>query len=163
MARRHVVALTSNERERLEALAKKGKHDGRSVLLARALLLVDSPPEGPGWQTNSVTKALGLSPRTIERMKKRFVEEGLDQALEHKPLDSSLRDIKFDGAFEAKLIALACSEAPEGKRRWTIRLLADKAVELGIADSVSPMTVQRTLKKMKLNLTGKNTGKSPRR
>ena len=158
MVCRYTVTLTSEEREMIEALTKKGKHDSRSVLLGRALLLAESPPEGPGWRTKDITEALGLSQRTIERTKKRFVEEGLGQALERKLPDRSQRDVKFDGVFEAKLIALACSEAPEGRSRWTVRLLSEKAVELGITDSVSPMTVQRALKKAKLNLNRKNTG-----
>jgi hypothetical protein len=104
-----------------------------------------------------------MSGRTIERLKKRFVEEGLDAALERKPIDLSCRDLKFDGAFEARLIGLACSEAPEGRNRWTVRLLAEKAVELNLVDTVSPMTVQRVLKKTNLNLIGGNTGKSLRK
>jgi hypothetical protein len=104
-----------------------------------------------------------MSGRTVERLKKRFVEEGLDQALERKSLDTTTREIKFDGAFEARITALATSEAPEGRTRWTVRLLAEKAVELNIVDSVSPMTIQRALKKMNLNLTKRNTGKSHQR
>jgi transposase len=147
MAIRYKVTLMPEERELLESITKKGKHDSRMVLLSRALMLCDAPPEGPGWSTKDICEALGLSARTVERMKKRFVEEGLNQALERKPLDSNQRDIKFDGAFEARLIALACSEAPKGRSRWTVRLLAEKVVELEIADSVSPKTVQRVLKK----------------
>jgi hypothetical protein len=86
-------------------------------------------------------------------MKKRFAEEGLRQALERKPLGMSRREIKFDGEFEAKMIALACSEAPEGRAGRTVRLPAEKAVELKITDTVPPMTGQRVLKKTKLNLT----------
>jgi hypothetical protein len=88
------------------------------------------------------------------------VEEGLEAALERKAREKPSREVVFDGAFEARLIALACSEAPEGRQRWTVRLLADKAVELKYAESVSHMTVQRVLKKMNLNLTLANTGKS---
>jgi transposase len=94
-----------------------------------------------------VAEALGITSRTIEHLKQRFVEEGLEAALERKPRDKPPRDVKFDGAFEARLIALACTDAPEGHTRWTVRLLADKAVELNFAEAVSPMTVQRTLKK----------------
>jgi transposase len=107
-----------------------------------------------------MSTALGLSARTIERMKKRFVEDGLDAAIERKTMDTSSRDIKFDGEFAAKITALACSEAPEGRSRWTVRLLAEKAVELKIVDSVSAMTIQRVLKKTNLNLTRRNAGKS---
>jgi hypothetical protein len=108
-------------------------------------------------------EALGVTPRTIEHLKKRFVEEGLGVALEGKPREKPPREVLFDGAFEARLLALACSEAPEGYQRWTVRLLADKVVELNIAPSVSHMTIQRALKKMNLNLTSGSIGKSRRR
>jgi hypothetical protein len=88
------------------------------------------------------------------------VEDGLEAALERKPREKPPREVTFDGAFEARLIALACSDTPEGRRRWTVRLLADKAVELKFAESVSHMTVQRVLKKTNLSLISANTGKS---
>jgi transposase len=106
---------------------------------------------------------MGVTPRTIEHLKKRFVEEGLDAALERKKLDKPPREVVFDGAFEARLIALACSKAPAGRKRWTVRLLAEKAVELSFAAKVSHMTVQRVLKKTNLSLTSESTGKSPQR
>lgn len=90
---------------------------------------------------------MGVTPRTIEHLKKRFVEEGLAAALDRRQPEKPPRGVTFDGAFEARLIALAYSEAPEGRRRWTIRLLAEKAVELKLAQSVSHMTIQRLLKK----------------
>ena len=102
-------------------------------------------------------------PRTVEHIKKKFVEEGFEAALNRKPLEKPPREITFDGAFEARLIALVCSGAPEGRARWTVRLLADKVVELKIAESVSHMTVQRVLKKTNLNLTSVSTGKSRRK
>jgi transposase len=160
MAIRYKVTLTPEEREQLVSMTKTGKRETRSVLLGRALLLCDQSPDSPNWPTKDISVALGISTRTVERMKKKFVELGLDQALERKPLDMTQRDIKFDGAFEARLIALACSEAPQGRARWTIRLLAEKAVELNYTDSVSAMTVQKILKKTKLSLTKKSTGKS---
>jgi transposase len=107
-----------------------------------------------------VAEALGITGRTIEHLKKRFVEDGLEAALERKPREKAPREVIFDGAFEARLISLACSDAPEGHLRWTVRLLADKAVELNLAPSVSHMTVQRVLKKTNLNLTSASTGKS---
>jgi transposase len=104
-----------------------------------------------------------VTPRTIEHLKKRFVEEGLAAALQRKPRDKPPRAVIFDGAFEARLITLACSKTPEGRQRWTVRLLAEKAVELNLASSVSHMTVQRILKKTNLSLTSENTGKFLRR
>jgi transposase len=152
--------LTKEERNELEALTKKGKIEARRFKYARALLLCDAGPEGPSWKVADVADALGVTSRSIEHLKKRFVEEGLEAALERKPLDKPPREVVFDGAFEARLISLACSEAPKGHQRWTVRLLAEKAVELRFAETVSHMTVQRTLKKMNFSLTEKNTGKS---
>ena len=159
MSPRYRVTLTEQEREELEALTKRGKTHARRFIHARALLLCDAGPQGPAWSVADTAAALGVTSRTIEHLKKRFVEEGLAAALERKPREKPPREVIFDGAFEARLIALACSEAPEGRRRWTVRLLADKAVELKIAQTVSHMTVQRALKKMNLNLILANTGK----
>lgn len=159
MSPRYRVTLTRQEREELEALTKRGKTHARRFIHARALLLCDAGPHGPAWTVADTAAALGVTSRTIEHLKKRFVEEGLAAALERRPREKPPREVIFDGAFEARLIALACSEAPEGRRRWTVRLLADKAVELNIAQTVSHMTVQRTLKKMNLNLISANTGK----
>jgi hypothetical protein len=145
--------LTTDERNNLESITKKGKHDSRTVILARALLLCDAGHEGPFWTNAKINDALGITERTIERLKKRFVENGIEEALQRKPMEQGKRDIKFDGAFEARLVALACSNAPEGHKRWTVRLLADKLVELSYTDTVSPMTVQRILKKTQLSLT----------
>jgi len=155
--------LTKEERQDLETLTHRGKTHARKFIHARALLLCDAGPDGPAWNVSEVAAALGVTSRAIEHLKKRFVEEGLEAALERKPRETPPREVTFDGAFEARLIALACSEAPEGRRRWTVRLLADKAVELDLAPSVSHMTVQRVLKKTNLNLTAADTGKSPPR
>lgn len=165
MPPRYRVTLTRQEREELEALTKRGKTHARRFVHARALLLSDTGENGPtpAWAVADVAAALGVSSRTIEHLKKRFVEEGLEAALERKPREKPPREVIFDGAFEARLLSLACSEAPEGRRRWTVRLLADKLVELNIAPTVSPMTVQRALKKMNLNLTSASTGKSHRK
>ena len=163
MAPRYRVTLTKEEREELEALTRRGKIQARRFINARALLLCDAGAEGPAWNVADVAAALGVSTRSIEHLKKRFVENGLEAALARKTRDKPPREVKFDGAFEARLIALACSEVPEGYRRWTVRLLADKAVELNFAESVSHMSVQRVLKKTNFSLTGANTGKSLRK
>lgn len=160
MTPRYRVTLTHEEREELETLTKRGKTHAKRFVQARALLLCDAGDNGPAWKVEDVAEALGITSRTIEHLKKRFVESGLKAAMERKSRDKPPRDIKFDGAFEARLIALACTDAPEGHTRWTVRLLADKAVELNFAESVSPMTVQRTLKKTNLSLISANTGKS---
>jgi transposase len=161
MSPRYRVTLTEKERKELEALTKRGITHARRVLHARALLLSDAGVDGPSWSVSDTAEALGVSERTIEHLKKRFVEEGLAAALERKKREKPPREVTFDGAFEARLIALACSDAPEGHRRWTIRLLADKVVELNFADSVSLMTVSRVLKKTNFSLTAANIGKSP--
>ena len=160
MSPRYRVTLTKEEREELEAMTRRGKMHARRFIHARALLLCDASADGPAWNVADVAAALGVSSRAIEHLKKRFVEEGLEAALERKPREKPPREIRFDGAFEARLIALACSDVPEGHRRWTVRLLADKAVELKFAESVSHMTVQRVLKKTNLSLTSASTGKS---
>ena len=153
MAPRYRVTLTKEERKELEAISTKGKRAARTVLYARALILLDAGEYGPKWVVAKVAEALGTTPRSIEHLKKRFVEEGLSAAIERKKRVTPPREIQFGGEFEAKLLAMACSEAPEGRERWTMRLLAEKMVELKIVPSVSPMTVCNTLKKMKLSLT----------
>ena len=159
MAPRYRVTLTKEERKDLEAISTKGKRAARTVLYARALLLLDAGKHGPKWLVAKVAEALGTTPRSLEKLKKRFVEEGLPEAIERKKRLTPPREVQFGGDFEAKLIALACSEVPEGRKRWTVRLLAEKLVELRIVPSVSPMTVCNTLKKMNLNLTSAGTGK----
>ncbi len=163
MAPRYRVTLTKEEREELESMTRKGKIEARRFINARALLLCDAGPEGPAWKVADVASALGVSSRSIEHLKKRFVGKGLEAALTRKKRENPPREVKFDGAFEARLIALACSKVPDGYRRWTVRLLAEKAIELKFAESVSHMSVQRILKKTNFSLTGANTGKSLRR
>ena len=160
MSPRYRVTLTKKERRELEAITHRGKTHARRFIHARALLLCDAGADGPAWNVADVATALGVSSRAIEHLKKRFVEDGLEVALERKPREKPPREVMFDGAFEARLISLACSDAPAGHRRWTVRLLADKAVELRFAESVSHMTVQRVLKKTNLSLTSASTGKS---
>ena len=160
MAPRYRVTLTEQERKHLEALTRNGKTGAKKFIHARALLLCDAGPDGPAWAVADVAAALGVTSRTIEHLKQRFVEEGIETALERKSSEKPPREFVFDGAFEARLIALACSDAPDGYDRWTVRLLADKVVELKFASSVSHMTVQRVLKKTNLSLTSANTGKS---
>ena len=163
MPPRYRITLSKQERKELEALTRNGKTGAKKFIHARALLLCDAGPDGPAWTVAVAAEALGVTSRTIEHLKKRFVEDGLEAALVRKIREKPPRDVIFDGAFEARLIALACSDAPEGYQRWTVRLLADKAVELNFASSVSHMTVQRVLKKMNLSLTSANTGKFRRK
>jgi len=153
MAPRYKVTLTKKERKDLKAISTKGKRAARTVLYARALLLLDAGEHGPKWVVAMVAEALGTTARSLEHLKKQFIEEGLPAAIERKKRVTPPREIQFGGEFEAHLLALACSEAPKGRDRWTMRLLAEKMVELKMVPSVSPMTVCNTLKKMNLNLT----------
>lgn len=159
MAPRYRVTLTQQEREDLDKICTTGIRAAKTVLHARALLLLDAGEHGPQWTVAATSDAIGLSSRALEHMKERFVEEGLDAALHRKERVTPPRPLQFDGDFEAQLIKLACSEAPEGRKRWTIRLLAEKLVELDIVPAVSPMTVCNTLKKTNFVLTSRNTGK----
>ena len=151
MPPRYRVTLTEEERHDLEALTRRCNTSAPKFIHARALLLCDAGPHGTPWKVGAVAEALGVTPRTIEHLKERFVEEGISAALERRPRPGSKR-ITFDGAFDARLTTLACSPAPEGRARWTIRLLAEKLVELDIAPTVSAMTVHRALKKTNLSL-----------
>jgi transposase len=159
MAPRYRVTLLESERATLEALTRKDKTGAKKFINARVLLLCDAGEGGPAWTVADVAEALGISSRTVEHIKKRFVEDGLEAALERKQRETPPRAIVFDGEFEARLIALACTKAPEGHARWTVRLLADKVVELNLAPSISHMSVQRILKKANLSLTRVNIGK----
>jgi transposase len=152
MANRYKVTLTQKEREQLTELTRSGKSTAAKFIHARALLLCDAGKFGDPWNVADVATALGVSSRTIEHLKQRFVEEGVEAALARRP-QSKPRAVNFDGEFDARLTALACSKAPAGRQRWTVRLLAEKLVELKIADHVSTMTVQRSLKKMNYSLT----------
>ena len=152
MAPRYKVTLTQEERSQLEALTRSGKMAASKFIHARALLLCDAGAHGNPWKVAEVAEGLGVTPRTIEHLKARFVEEGIEAALERKPSTQPPK-ITFDGAFDARLTALACSPAPAGRARWTVRLLAEKVVELKIAPKVSTMSIHRFLKKTNLSLT----------
>jgi transposase len=152
MAPRYKITLTQAERDQLTAMTRHGKASAAKFMHARALLLCDAGPHGDPWKVADVAAALGVTTRTIEHLKERFVEEGLTEALERKGRMRPLK-VTYDGEFDARLTALACSPAPDGRARWTVRLLAEKVVELKIASCVSLMTVQRSLKKTRCVLT----------
>jgi transposase len=152
MTPRYKVTLTEEERTWLETMTRSGKTTAPKFIQARALLLCDAGPHGSPWKVADVAEALGVTSRTIEHLKERFVEKGIEAALERKR-SAKPPKLTFDGAFDARLTALACSPAPTGRARWTVRLLAEKVVELKIAPKVSAMSVQRALKKTNLNLT----------
>ena len=146
MVKRYRVTLTVEEREALGGMIARGKGDARKLAHARVLLQADASAGGPDWTDTRIAEAVRVSVRTIERVRQRFVEEGLEAALRPRP-SPRVYARKLDGAQEAKLVALACSEPPEGKQRWTLRLLAERMVELEVVPELSHETVRQTLKK----------------
>jgi hypothetical protein len=152
MAKKYKVTLTAAERDELTAMIAKGRADARKLAHARILLQTDEADGGPGRTDADVAAALDTSTRTCERVRERFVEQGLDAALLPKP-SKRVYARALDGAQEARLIALACSAPPAGKRRWALRLLADTMVELRHADTVSHETVRQVLKKTRRSRT----------
>lgn len=145
MNKRYVVRLDAAERERLEQLVQVGKVAGYKIRHANMLLMADV--NGPAMTDAQISKALGVSVGQLEHLRKRLVEDGLDACLVRKPQERPRVEPIFDGEKEARLIALACSEAPAGRQRWSLRLLADRAVELRIVESTSHETVRQVLSK----------------
>ena len=145
--KKYKVTLTAEERNSLQSLIAAKRTAAKKVVHARILLKADAGPEGPAWTDACIAEALEVDVSTVERLRQRFVEQGLDAALGRKQQDRPSRLRALDGKAEARLIALACSEPPAGRVRWTLRLLADKLVELEIVDTVSTETIRRTLKK----------------
>ena len=143
----YTVTLTIDERESLCELTSKGKHNSQQILNALILLNCDKSEWNVNYSTNEeISRVLNISMRKIDRVKKRFVEEGLEIALNGKESER-VYSKKVDGDLEAHLVALSCSEPPEGFARWSLRLLADKVVELGYVEDISHETVRCTLKK----------------
>jgi len=141
------VRLNADEREQLEALIGKGKSAAQRLLKARILLKADVSEAGEGWSDSRIVEALETSPSMVYRVRKQLVEEGIEAALSRKQRATPAVARIFDGEKEAKLIALACSEPPKGRARWTLRLLENKVVELHIVDRASDSTIGRALKK----------------
>ena len=146
MNKRYRVTLTSEERKELKAFIRVGKGSASKLRRARILLKADQAKGGPGWADQRIAEALECGVATIERIRQRFVEEGLEQALVPRPTTRTyLR--KIDGTAEAHLVALCCADPPQGRARWTLKLLADKLIALGQVKQVSRETVRQTLKK----------------
>ena len=145
MHKRYRVKLAPEERAYLEHLLAGGKAAARRLTHARILLKVDEGVDGPGWTDEAIADALEVNRSTIERVRQRCVEAGVEAALRPRP-SRQLHPRKLDGAQEAHLVALACSPAPSGRDRWALRLLADKLVELEVVDASSYETVRQTLK-----------------
>ena len=150
-AKRYIVSLTEQERQMLEKLISTGKTSARKINHGRILLKANINQAGGGRTDEQISSALNISIRTIERVRQRFVCEGIENALNPRPKKSSLLK-KIDGEAEAHLIALACSQVPQGYNRWTLRLLAESMVTLEYIESISYETVRQVLKKTSLNL-----------
>jgi transposase len=146
MKKKYPVILAEAEREQLKSLIAAGTAPARKLTHARILLKADQSLEGPGRVDEAIAEAVETSQPTVARVRKRYFEEGLEAALNRRPPNREYHR-KLDGEQEARLIALACSEPPEGQARWSLRLLADRLVELEVVDEVSYQTVRRTLKK----------------
>ncbi len=161
--KRYVVRLSAQEREQLQALVRKGKGPARRLLKARILLKADVSEGGPGWSDSKIIAALDTSASMLYRVRKQLLEEGFEAVLSRKQRATPAVVRIFDGEKEAKLIALACSKPPKGRARWTLRLLENKVMELGIVDRVSDSTIHRTLKKTVSNRIAGSAGSSRRR
>jgi hypothetical protein len=145
MVKKYIVRLTGEERERLKAMVTKGRTNAQKIRRAQVVLKVDA--DGPNWTDEQTAEAFRMRANTVADIRQRFVQGGLDRALERKEPDEPPRRRKLDGAGEARLIATACGDPPEGRARWTLRLLAGQLVELAIVDGISHETVRQTLKK----------------
>ena len=150
--KKYIVELTSKERSQLREIINAERMAAHKRHHARMLLKLDQGPDGPGWSDAQVAAAFDCTARSSERLRRRLVERGLEAALEHGNR-GSYRARALDGVAEAHLIALACGDAPEGRNRWTVRLLEEKMVAMNLVESCSKSSIHRTLKKMNLSLT----------
>lgn len=155
--KKYIVSLTSSERDYLEQLTKKGKIAAYKMNHARILLKADINQEGGGWIDRKISESLDIGHATIERVRQRLVEEGMEAALNRRE-QKKRRPKIIDGEKEAYLIAIACSKTPTGKGNWTLQMLADKMVELKYVEQVSTETIRQSLKKTNLNLGSMNLG-----
>ena len=151
MHQKYVVILSDTERDGLKRLLAAGTAPARKLAHARVLLQADKGPDGPGWTDAAIVEAVGISQPTISRIRQQFVEAGMEAALNRRA-PRRVYQRKLDGEQEARLIALACSAPPAGQARWSLRLLADKLVELEVVEAVSHQTVRRVLKKTRSSL-----------
>ena len=161
--KKYVVRLSSEERQQLETLIRKGKGPARRLLKARILLKADVSEAGEGWSDSRIIAALDTSASMVYRVRKQLVEEGFEAVLSRKQRKTPAVSCIFDSEKKAKLIAVACSKPPKGRARWTLRLLENKVVELGIVERASDSTIGRTLKKTVSSRIAGNAGSSRRR
>jgi len=160
--KKYLVTLTADERDHLDDLLHRGKASARVLTRARILLAADQADGGPALDDAATADELGVGLRTISRVRRRFVERGFEDCLRRKAQDKPSRPRKLDGAAEAKLIALACSDPPDGQAVWTMQLLADRLVELEVVDAISDETVRRAMKKTSSSRGSRSSGAFPR-
>jgi hypothetical protein len=156
--KKYVVRLSTEERQQLETLIRKGKGPARRLLKARLLLKADVSEDGPGWSDSKIIAALDTNASMVYRVRQQLVEEGFEAVLSRKQRKTPAVPRIFDGEKEAKLTALACSKPPKGRTRWTLRLLENKVVELGLVERASDSTIGRTLKKTVSNRIAGSAG-----
>jgi transposase len=156
MNKKYIVRLVAEEREKLESLVKRGKNQVYKIKHANILLIIDA--DGPNVSDHDAAIMLRCHQNTVRNVRQRFVEAGLDAALERKEQQRPSRAKKLDGEKEARLIAVACSEPPSGRAKWTLHMLADELVSLNVVDEISHETVRQTLKKTNLSLICGNAG-----
>ena len=159
MNQKYVVTLSEQDRDALNAMIQKGQTKGYRIKHAHILLKLDEIPENRNWTYESIKEAYHATPHTISQIAKRFVLDGLEAALGRR--EQQNRHRKVDGNVEAHIVAMACSEAPEGMERWTLQLIADELVRLGVVDSISDTAVMNTLKKTNLSLGRRRSGAYP--
>lgn len=147
---RYTIKLTKSEVEELYSIINKGSHTSLTYRTAYILLNCDEGEHSDKVTNEQISKVLKIGMRTIDRVKKKFIEEGFEGVLERRP-SSRVYETKTDGDVEAKLVTLCCSEPPKGFAKWSLRLLADKMVELKYVESISHVTVRSVLKKTNLN------------
>jgi transposase len=147
MKKKYLVTLTADEREQLNAMITAGTASAKKLAHARVLLKADQGENGPAWVDEVIAEAVEVSTDTVARVRQRFVEQGLEAALVRKKQDRPSRERVLDGSAEARLLAVACSDPPDGRAAWTLTMLADKLVELEVVESVSRESVRRVLKK----------------
>ena len=156
MNHKYIVTLTEEERQALRTLVAKGQTQGYRIKHAQILLKLDEVPENQEWTYEKIKEAYHATPHTICQIAKRFVMGGMESALGRK--EQANRHKKVDGRGEAHIVAIACSEAPAGRERWTLQLIADELVRLGVVESISSTAVMETLKKTSLNLGKRKNG-----
>jgi transposase len=142
----------------LEQIVKTGKAPARKIMHANILLKTDSGPQGPGWSSDQIREAFGIGSTVIKEVRRRYFENGMEDALERKPQPRRPDKFKVQGKQEAQIIAVLCTEKPEGQERWTLRALTHRIIELEIVETISYETVRTVLKKMNLNLGKPSNG-----